>query len=163
MSTKNPIPYVSGIALNQAQVDAMAHLSLSEEEISRSRTTHCALIDLMERKKQKLTLVPFEHKGERHYLFVTIVVPSFDGSDPKMTVPKYIFDSFRKSYGRGPNHEFDRLYGATFRWPIFFAEPDWLYARMRETECYWRHCYERREPQTEVTNATERTKSSSAA
>ncbi len=24
-------------------------------------------------------------------------------------------------------------------------EPDWLYDRMRETECYWRHCYERKE------------------
>ncbi|KAF9031663.1 hypothetical protein BDZ89DRAFT_1158787 [Hymenopellis radicata] len=96
MSTKNPIPYVSGLALSQAQVDAMAQLSLSDEEISRSGTTHRAIIDLMEQEKQKTTLVPFFRKGERYYLFVAVVVPSFDGSDPKMTVPKRIFNAFRK-------------------------------------------------------------------
>ncbi|KAF8918728.1 hypothetical protein CPB85DRAFT_1430421 [Mucidula mucida] len=120
----------------------------------------------MEREEVKTTLVPFLHKGERFCLLVAVVVPSFNGSDPKMTVHKRIFDGFRETYGRGPNHEFDNPYVVTFRWPICFAEPDWLYARMGETEYYWRHCYERREPQMEdlnVTNATEGTKSSSAA
>ncbi|KAF9031649.1 hypothetical protein BDZ89DRAFT_1158779 [Hymenopellis radicata] len=147
MSTKNPIPYVSGIALSQAQVDAVAAVSLSEEEIARSRTTHRAIIDQMERDDLKTTLVPFFHKGERYYLLVAVVVPSFDGSDPKMTVPKRIFDGFRKAYGRGPNNELDNLYGTSFRWPSCFAEPDWLYSRMRETEYYWRHCHERKETQ----------------
>ncbi len=121
MSTKNHLPYVSGIALSQTQLDALAKVSLSEEELARSGTAHRAIIDKMEREEVKTTLVPFLHKGECTYLLVAVVVPYFDGSDPKMTVPKRIFDGFRKTYGRGPNHEFDNLYGATFRWPICFA------------------------------------------
>ncbi|KAF9031648.1 hypothetical protein BDZ89DRAFT_1158778 [Hymenopellis radicata] len=150
MSAKNPIPYVSGLALSQAQVDAMAQLSLSEEEISSSGTTHCAIIDLMERENQKTTLVPFFHKGERYYLLVTFVVPAFDGSDPKVTMPKQVYDAFRKNYGRGPNNVFDNLHGTGFRWPCV-TRPDWLYSRMRETESYWRQCYERKKTQTKDT------------
>ncbi|KAF9031633.1 hypothetical protein BDZ89DRAFT_1131709 [Hymenopellis radicata] len=131
-----PIPYMSGFALTQPQVDALARLTLSEEQITASGGTHRAIIARMRAEGVRSTLVPFWKDDVRYYLYVTSVIPSFDGHNPRETVSKPILADFRKRFGNGPNGELKELHSTCMLWPDCFAIPDWLYPRMVEKARY---------------------------
>ncbi|KAJ7226008.1 hypothetical protein GGX14DRAFT_423456 [Mycena pura] len=124
-----PIPFVFGFYLTAPQMRIIAREWLAPEIYAACQTDRDyqrRLVDHCRAKSCKWTFLPDSQNetGEECYLWVTHVIPSWDGKNPRTTMPRKLWANVEKMFG------FNDLKVACMMWPRHLSPPTWMMSTM---------------------------------
>ena len=117
ISTQTPVPYIWGIGLTPHQLEILARKVVPEERLRDARYNfHTALVDEMDYLNNHQTFLRYDREPEDPlYIWVHLVVPSWDGDVPKIDVPNEVVSAQFGRYGIGS--EFGKVQKLYAKWP----------------------------------------------
>ncbi|KAK7434422.1 hypothetical protein VKT23_020191 [Stygiomarasmius scandens] len=123
-----PVPYVWGFALSRDQLQMLAQKIADPKLFERfGDNWHSILLETMRHRAKRQTLLEYAHAKTKQpvYLWVHLVVPSWNGAPPTFAPPKEHMRRFLQLYKLGD--EFGKVSCGYARWPKGIATPEWFY------------------------------------